>query len=289
MRIRDIPQNAERKEYDYMKKQMAAFAAGILLAGMTGCVPGKQNVLNSMAAATSERAGKLAEFAADAEQMLTVYSNAEQITALLRDPDNRELAEKARVYTESFSQDIENNDGIYASTPETRILTHTDSSVVGIITRSDEAARNTLLNSLKVSGDGINNQGIIRSPKTGSQVLSMYKAVRNEKDELIGYTGLGVKTDALAAENRNVTVSGLKNASYIMLSAADAKYIFAPDDGQTGQKTQSEEIQRLCGELCAQSSAAEGTLEYRDDSGKYIAAYSYLPEYEWLLMLKADA
>ena len=49
----------------------------------------------------------------------------------------------------------------------------------------------------------------------------------------------------------------------------------------------NEDIQKLCGTLSGKTDAADGTLEYQDDSGKYFSAYSYMPEYGWLLLLDA--
>lgn len=264
-----------------------AVTAGVMLTAMTGCVFGKQNALNEMAAVTKERTKLIDEFVKSYEQTLTQYTKEPGITDMLHDPDNKELAESVQAYTESYSQSIENNDGIYVGTLETKILTHTEPSVIGIITRNDPDVRKALFDNVLSAGEDVYNAGIIRSPRTGSQTLSLYKSIFDADENLIGYAGFAVKTDKLEAELNDVSVSGVKEADFKMFSVSDSRYIFTPDPEQIGTITTNEDIQKLCGTLCGKTDAADGTLEYQDDSGKYFSAYSYMPEYGWLLMLSA--
>lgn len=272
-----------------MVKIILVITVGLILTAQAMYISGKQKALNEMSDATKERFKAIEEFADNAEQALINYSKAPLITELLKDPDNKELAAKAQKYTEDYSQNIENNDGIYVSTLETRILAHTDISVVDVITRSDDTRRRALLEPMLEKGDSIYSAGIILSPKSYNQVLYMYKAVYNEKDEPIGFTGLSVKTDTLTAENKNLSINGVKNASFVMISAEDSKYIFAPDTEQIGKEVQVDEIRSLCNELSRNEAPVDGMLEYKTDSGKYISAYSYMPEYGWLLMTEGKA
>lgn len=270
-------------------KLAAGMTAGIILISLTGCVIGKQSTMDEMSVLTKERVRVIKDFVEDSEQMLTHYSQTPRVAKLLSDPDNKELAEEVQKYTESYSDDIENIDGIYVGTFETEILAHTDRDVIGIVTRNDPDTRKALWDSLLSSGDQVYNAGIIMSPRIGSQTLSLYKGIYNEKDEPIGFTGFGVKTDALTESNHNIAVKGVKDAFFTMFNTENAKYIFAPETEQIWQEVQAEEIRSLCASFKGKDAAAEGTLAYKDDSGKYIAAYSYMPEYGWLLMLNVKS
>lgn len=62
---------------------------------------------------------------------LSTYLKAGEIYDLLNDPDNEEYIAAARKYTDKFSADVDNLEGIYASSWDTQVRTHTNANVVG--------------------------------------------------------------------------------------------------------------------------------------------------------------
>lgn len=265
----------------------AAAAALIAVFVKTHSDSVKQTVTDTMTAMADERAQNIKGFVQESEQFIRQYSEADEITALLADPDNKSLAEAAQSFTETYSGQMEDLEGIYASTYDTLVLTHTDSRCIGMITRADSKSRDAFHNALESADDGLYRPGILRSPASGSQCLSMYQIVRNEQNEPVGFTGLGILTETLSQELQPNAVSGTKNAAFSMLSAAEAKYIFHKNDDLIGKETENASIKSLCTEVTGENAAKNGTLAYQNNGEKHVAAYSYMPEYGWLLVMDA--
>ena len=271
-----------------------AVAVGILMiAGLTVGIAklhsnaAEQTALDTMSGMVDERTQLVKEFVQKNEQALTAYSEADEIRNLLCDPDNKALAQAAQDYTETYSAKIEDLEGIYASRYDTCVLTHTDYKCVGMITRSDPQNRSKLHEALESAENGVLNAGIIISPASYRQNLCMYQIVRDEKNTPVGFTGIGISTDQLAEKLKALPVKETKSVAFTMLSAADAKYVFNSQADLIGKATENESIKMLCSTLTGTDTPKDGTLEYRDDAGRHIVSYSYLPEYDWLLVMDA--
>ena len=98
----------------------------------------KETVVNNMEAITQERAQIVLNYVKETEGILTAYSRAGEITALLQNPTNEQATIAAQKYTEKFSADVDNLEGLYASEWNTHVLAHTNAGVVGITTREGE-------------------------------------------------------------------------------------------------------------------------------------------------------
>lgn len=260
-----------------------AAAAGIIAMTCSASAKEKQNAeLERLSALTDAQTQILEDYVLDAEQVLMPYSEAEPVKALLRDPDNTALAEQAQAYTAQYSQNLGETDSLYISRYDTCVLAHSDSKYVGMVTRPDEETRRTLFETMASADDGVYNAGILLSPSDSIQYLCMYR-LAGSKDDPAGYTGISMST----AELENRLKAGAGNASFTMLGAADATNIFG--SGAVRKETENARFKKLCSEVREDSVPASGTLTYKDDSGKHLAAYSYMPEYDWLLIADAKA
>ena len=133
----------------------------------------KEIALSNMKTAAVDRSEIISNYIRSTEDTLTAYLKAEQIYDLLRDPSNEEYVAAAQKYTEKFGKDLTNLEGIYASSWDTKMLTHTNSKVVGKVTRPDEDRRKQLHDAI-LATEGVYNTGILISPATGEQIISMY-------------------------------------------------------------------------------------------------------------------
>lgn len=279
-----------------MKKKSSttslAVLTGVILLAMTGLIAKnsydstKKNALEEMSLIVDERTRVIDEFVDNAENTLDIYSSSDQITDLLNDQDNKKLADEAQKFTEDYSKSIQYLDGIYVSDFNTHVRAHSTSSLVGVVTRSDPETLKALQTLLLNAGDEVYNAGILMSPSTYIQSLIMYKAVCNENGEPAGITGLSLHIDKLT-ENNDPVITGVKSTSYTMINVNDLKYIFGNSSELAGKSVENEQILSLCNALSKSNSPEKGTLEYKDDSEKYMSSYSYMPEYGWLLMLDA--
>ncbi len=138
----------------------------------------KNDITNQMTDAVESRAAIINDYVASAEEYMTAFALGKEVHDLLMDPENQELLASVRKYTEDFAAVKGIFEGLYIATPETYVLTHTSQQAIGITTRSGESLelfRNTIL-----AQEQLTNSGIMKSPGTGSMILSMYYPIFEE-------------------------------------------------------------------------------------------------------------
>lgn len=138
----------------------------------------KNDITNQMTDAVESRAAIINDYVASAEEYMTAFALGKEVHDLLMDPEDQELLASVRKYTEDFAAVKGIFEGLYIATPETYVLTHTSQQAIGITTRSGEFLelfRNTIL-----AQEQLTNSGIMKSPGTGSMILSMYYPIFEE-------------------------------------------------------------------------------------------------------------
>ena len=86
-----------------------------------------------------ERSQIVENYVQESEVILSAYSKAGEILNVLKNPENKSAVDAAQKYTESFSADINNLEGLYVSEWNTHVLAHTNAGVVGITTREGDS------------------------------------------------------------------------------------------------------------------------------------------------------
>lgn len=182
------------------------------------------------------------------EEYLTAYSRAGEIINLLKNPTDVDAFTAAQKYTETFSKDKGSMlEGIYASEWNSHVLTHTNAPVVGITTRTGDGLKelqNTLL-----STDGVYNAGIIISPASGQQIISMYQKVVDEDGNPIGLVGGGIFTTGIKDLLDSMPDVGTNTAKYYLIDKTSKKYIFHEDDAMVGEEVQEPIIKNMMSDL----------------------------------------
>lgn len=138
----------------------------------------KNDITNQMTDAVESRAAIINDYVASAEEYMTAFALGREVHDLLMDPEDPELLAGVQKYTEDFAAVKGIFEGLYIATPETYVLTHTSQQAIGITTRSGESLelfRNTIL-----AQEQLTNSGIMKSPGTGSMILSMYYPIFEE-------------------------------------------------------------------------------------------------------------
>lgn len=267
--------------------QTVVMGAMVLFVGNAITNNTKKNTTNNMETVVEERSRIIENYVQEMEDILTAYSRAGEIQAILKNPTDQAAQAAAQAYTEKFSADVHNLEGIYVSEWNTHVLAHTNAAVVGITTREGEPLK--ALQDAMLAADGVYNTGIIISPASGQQIVSMYRAVLDESGNPIGLVGGGVFTTGLVQLLDSLTMQGMENAEYCMVNAASGQYIFCENDELVGTDVQEEYLQSLCSSYAGQNQNDMGFREYKENGQDNIATYYYMADRGWLFIVSDDA
>lgn len=267
--------------------QTVVMGAMVLFVGNAITGNTRNSTTNSMETVVEERSRIIENYVQEVEGSLTAYSRAGEIQAILKNPTDEAAQAAAQAYTEKFSADVANLEGFYVSEWNTHVLAHTNAAVVGITTREGDPLK--ALQDAMLAADGVYNTGIIISPASGQQIVSMYQAVFDEAGNPIGLVGGGVFTTGLIQLLDSLTMQGMSSAEYCMVNAANGQYIFCEDTEKVATEAEEDYIRTLCGQYAGQSTNGMGYMEYKKDGEDYIATYYYMANRGWLFIVSDDA
>lgn len=263
-------------------------AAGMLLlwlivSGRTASMV-KNNITNQMTDAVESRASIINDYVASAEEYMTAFALSSEVRELLLSPDDPELLLKGQKYTEDFAAVKGIFEGLYIADPSTYVLTHTSPDAIGITTRSGEsldAFRSTIL-----AAPSLTNLGIMKSPGTGSMIISMYCPLFDGQ-ECIGYVGAGVYASRLMDVLLDLDIEGLPNSEYVFLNVDTGTYLYHPDESLLNTETSDSGYQEILQRIRSEGSTEAGTCFYQDENGvDRLVVYKYLKDRNWVFMVR---
>ena len=247
----------------------------------------KNHITNQMTDAVESRAAIIDEYVLSAEEYMTAFALGSEVHDLLRNPEDPVLLARAQKYTEDFAAVKGVFEGLYIATPDTHVLTHTSQGAIGMTTRSG--------NSLKTFQDTIlaqqqlTNLGIMKSPGTGSMILSMYYPIF-EGRRCIGYVGAGVYASHLTDSLLNLGIKGLPDSEYAFLNVDTGVYLYHEDEALLNTETTDTGYREIIGRIQADGSTQANTYSYRDGDGvKQLVVYKYLKDRGWVFMVRDNA
>ena len=247
----------------------------------------KNDITNQMTDAVESRASIINDYVTSAEEYVTAFALGWEVHDLLADPDNPEILEEVQRYTEEFASVKGIFEGLHIATPETHVLTHTSLDAVGMTTRKGESLaefQKTILARRQLT-----NLGIMKSPGTGSMILSMYCPIF-EGDSCIGYVGAGVYAGRLMDVLLGLDIKGLPNSECVFLNVEDGVYLYHEEEELLNTETEESGYQGIIRRIKEDGDTSANTYFYRDDSGvKQLIVYKYLKDRDWVFMVRDSA
>ncbi|WP_044973097.1 diguanylate cyclase [Ruminococcus sp. HUN007] len=233
-------------------------------------------------AITKEKCAELELYMQNSSTILSDYTSAGEILDVLEHPDDPEAVAAAQAYTERISAGLKNLEGIYVSKWNTEVLAHTNPKVVGIITRRDPESLNDLHEKIINSPENMYSAGIILSPASSQQIISLYKGVFDSSGKPIGLVGLGILTDGIVEdmEARNTKITS--DSQYYMIDTHNQKYVFAHNKDLMNKTLDDPAVNTppefisLSNELAATMENKSGTFTFRRDGKLFYGIYSYV-------------
>ncbi len=247
----------------------------------------KSDITNQMTDAVESRAAIINEYVLSAEEYMTAFALSSEVHDLLLNPDDPALLKRAQKYTEDFAAVKGVFEGLYIATPVTHVLTHTSQGAIGMTTRSGDslkAFQDTILSQRELT-----NLGIMKSPGTGSMILSMYYPIF-EGERCIGYVGAGVYASRLMDSLLNLDMKGLPNSEYVFLNVNTGVYLYHEDDALLNTETSDNGYQEIIRRIQTDGSTQANTYSYRDENGtRQLVVYKYLKDRGWVFMVRDSA
>ncbi len=247
----------------------------------------KNDITNQMTDAVESRAAIINDYVASAEEYMTAFALGREVHDLLMDPEDQELLASVQKYTEDFAAVKGIFEGLYIATPDTYVLTHTSEQAIGITTRSGESLelfRNTIL-----AREQLTNSGIMKSPGTGSMILSMYYPIF-EEGECIGYVGAGVYADRLMDVLLGLDIQGLPGSEYVFLNVETGVYLYHEKEELLNTETEDSGYQEIIRRIKEDGGTQAGTYAYEDEGGvEQMVVYKYLKDRGWVFMVRDNA
>ncbi|MEY8311017.1 methyl-accepting chemotaxis protein [Oscillospiraceae bacterium 42-9] len=245
------------------------------------------NITNQLTDAVESRAAIINDYVASAEEYIKAFALGSEVRELLRDPENPELVEKAQRYTEDFASVKGVFEGLYIATPVTHVLTHTSQGAIGMTTRTGDSLEEFQKSIL--ARQELTNLGIMKSPGTGSMILSMYYPIF-EGERCIGYVGAGVYASHLMDALLNLDVQGLPDSEYAFLNVDSGVYLYHEDQELLNTETTDIGYQEILRRIREEESTQAGTYSYRDEKGQeQLAVYKYLKDRGWVFLVRESA
>lgn len=247
----------------------------------------ESNITNQMTDAVESRASIINDYVASAEEYMTAFALGSEIRELLENPDDPVLLRRGQEYTEAFAAVKGTFEGLYIATPDTYVLTHTSQGAIGMTTRTGELLeqfQNTILAKPRLT-----NLGIMKSPGTGSMILSMYYPIF-EGQKCIGYVGAGVYANRLMDVLLELNMEGLPNSEYVFLNVETGTYLYHPDETLLNTQTTDSGYLEILEKIRNDGSTEAGTYTYQDENGAtQLVVYKYLKDRDWVFMVHDDA
>ncbi len=244
----------------------------------------ENDITNQMTDAVESRASIINEYVTSAEEYMTAFALGSEVHELLLNPKDPALLEKAQQYTKDFASVKGIFEGLYIATPDTYVLTHTSDEAVGITTRegkSLETFQDTIL-----SKQQLTNLGIMKSPGTGSMIISMYYPIF-EDQTCIGYVGAGVYASRLMDALLNLNIKGLPNSEYVFLNVDTGVYLYHQDEALLNTKTEESGYQEIIERIKTDEDTEASTYTYQDENHiDQLIVYKYLKDRGWVFMVR---
>ena len=262
----------------------------ILFLLINGSVSGsaKNNAVNTLEMSSLDRSEIIVDYIDAAGESLNAYLKADQIKNLVSDPQNQDYVNVAQAYTEEFSADIPNLEGIFVSTVNMNDMTsltlvHTNPQYVGSVT-APPAGKEEEFKKATYEQMDVYCTGTLISPVSGEQIVTLYKTIRDESGEPVGLGAIAIYTSALAEKLDEMPINGLPSAEYYLVNLMTGEYIFNPVAEEIATVADEEFVNDIMGKVSGSADRICDYTAYKQDGTKYIAAYSSIPDYGWVFI-----
>ena len=244
----------------------------------------REQILTEMNDAVDTRVQIVEQYVQAAESYLLGYGQSLELKEALLNPDDADAVTNAQNYTNNYGLVNENLENIYLADYNSTVLDSYVRGPIGKTLREGDALQQ--LRDMVFASSKIWNAGIMQSPSTGQQVVSLYYPIYDGEQPL-GYVGAAIYAESLKNTLNDLSGEEENKTNYVLLDATNEVYIFCEDDEKTGTAIEDANIIKIM-ESAKNSQAADAFYEYVENGEQMLAVYRYLPERDWVLVILTD-
>lgn len=218
-------------------------------------------------------------------QILKGFASAPIVTEALLAPDNQQVQEEAQRFTLDYFGSLEGWEGIYVATWDSQVITHPNAGAIGMVLREGDSLT-TLQDNILKAPNGVFNTGIITSPASGQNIMSMYTPVMLD-GEPIGFVGCGFYVKNIADQISDVSKLGLSTA-YVYIVDRQGMMLAHPDESKIGNPVENAAVKEVISRLDAGEKLTSDIIEYEFKGKNKYAAYYVGAGDNYIAVLTAD-
>ncbi len=219
------------------------------------------------------------------KQFLRTFSMEPVFRQYLENPKDAALAAEAQQYTLDVFGELDGWEGLYLADWGTNVLTHPNAGAIGMVLREGDALT-ALQNNMTSAADGVFNAGIMVSPVSGQNIMSIYAPI------IVDGTPVGFVGGAFYVQNiveKIADVSGMNlSTGYTYFVDAAGTMLYHPTPEKIGQPVENAAVKQLLAEIQAGKHPAPEVISYVFKGATKYAAY-YIGEGEkYIAVFTAD-
>ncbi len=243
----------------------------------------EKQILGNLNEAAGSRSEIAQQYVEAAEAYLLGYGQSVELKEALLHPEDAEVVAKAQEYTKSYGAVNGNLENIYLADYGSTVLVSFVEGPIGKTLREGDSLKQ--LQGQVFGSKEITNVGVLESPSTGKQVVSMYYPIY-DGDKPIGYVGSAIYAQELKNKLDQLQEGGSDAQDYMLLDAASNTYIFCPDEEKIGAAIEEGHVQKMIG--FAQSGTGGGFYPYTENGRDVMSVCQYMPERDWVLVMMME-
>lgn len=240
----------------------------------------KKTVIQKMDDSVATRLEIVLGYVDKAEAYLSAYAQEPSLKEFLHNQGNADLAARVQEYTKAYASVNADLENVYLASYGSTVLASFVEPVIGVTLRSGDALKE--LQGQVFATKGIYNIGIMASPSTGNQVVSLYFPIY-DGNEKIGYAGGAIYAESLRNTLKSLTSDDDTGVSYMLVDTNAKTYIFCEDDELIGTVIEDEEVLSIIDEAV---SVESGLNTY--EKGDTLAVTDYVADRNWVFLALAD-
>ena len=235
------------------------------------------------------RSQYIENYVSDSERYLQTYAQSAEVREYLMDQSESKW-EKAQAHLQRYAKTNENLENIYIADMNSLTLCSMVEKTIGVQLRKDESLSTLISQVFADHTDKVLNLGVILSPSTQSQVLSMYCPIYDNDGNPIGFVGMALCAEQLLTELNELEFVGLTDCNNIILDVQKGNYIISRAKEKYGQAIDDENYLTLVEQIKKDQSYDLLDTSYKDvDTSKNkIAVYRYLPDRDWIVLVEVS-